>query len=179
MRTTLAIIGGIVILIVAIVAVIGFSGGGGSKKVADYSADDPNAPKLETTEKRYDFGKITLQDVVSHDFNINNVGKNPLVITDLMTSCHCTTVILKVPGKADSPEFGMHTEGGWQGEVPPETEAVLAVTYEPAKHPARGPVSRVITFNSNDPSNQKVQLEVVQKFKHILDSTKVKKKESK
>ena len=159
MKTTLAIIGGIVVLIIAIIAVIGFSGPS-NKKVAGYSVDDPNAPKLEITEKRFDFGKITLQDITRHDFKIKNVGKNPLVINDLMTSCHCTTAVLKVPGQPDSPEFGMHTETNWQGEVPAGTEAIMAVTYEPAKHPARGPVSRVITFQSNDPSNKEVQLEM-------------------
>ena len=160
MKTTIAIIGGIVILIIGIIAVIGFSGPS-NKKVAGYSADDPNAPKLEMVEKHYDFGKITLQDITRHDFKIKNVGKSPLVISDLMTSCHCTTVVLKVPGRPDSPEFGMHSEGNWQGEVPSDTEAVLAVTYEPAKHPAKGQISRVMTFQSNDPSNQEVQLEMV------------------
>lgn len=160
MKLFLALLGAILSLGILVAVIWGFRSGN-SPKVAGYSINDPNAPKVEIQEKRYDFGKISLSDVVKHDFKIKNTGKNPLIITDLMTSCHCTTVVLKVAEKSDSPTFGMHSEDSWQGEIPPETEGVLEVTYEPAKHPARGSVSRVITFTSNDPGNPTVQLEIV------------------
>ncbi len=134
---------------------------GGGQKITTYNSDDPNAPKLEISEKKFDFGKITLQDVAKHDFKVKNTGKSPLVIANLMTSCHCTTVILKVSGQPDSPEFAMHSQGNWQGEIPPGSEAVLEVIYAPAKMPVNGQVSRVVTFTSNDPNKLENQLEVV------------------
>lgn len=143
------------------VVVWGFGGSNTSRQVAGYSIEDPNAPKVEITEKRFDFGKIQLTDIVKHEFKLKNVGKNPLIITDLMTSCHCTTVIMKVQGKEASPEFGMHSMPAWQGEISAGTEAALEVIYEPAKMPVHGAVSRVISFSSNDPANKNVQLEIV------------------
>lgn len=158
MKNLWFIIGAIIVLVVAIVAILGFNGP--SKKVAGYSISDPNAPKVEIQEKRFDFGKISLNDVAKHNFQIKNTGSNPLVITDLMTSCHCTTAILKVPGQPDSPEFSMQM-ANWQEEIPPGVEAVVETVYKPAVMPVSGQVSRVITFNTNDPNNKEVQLEVV------------------
>lgn len=158
MKTIISLIG---IIFVLLLIIFGFDRLTGTpRQVTSYNVDDPNAPKVEIQEKKYDFGIINLQDVVKYEFKIKNVGKSPLVITDLLTSCHCTTVVLKVPGKEDSPTFGMHSQGFWQGEIPKDTEATLAVTYEPAKHPSRGQVNRVITFISNDPASKEVQLEL-------------------
>lgn len=132
-----------------------------SSSVQSFQAGDPSAPKAEMTEKKFDFGKIKPSDIAKHDFKIKNTGKSPLMITSIITSCHCATAILKVPGKADSPEFGMHQHSNWQGEIAPEEEADVLVIYEPAKMPVKGQVSRVITLATNDPSSQEIQLEVI------------------
>lgn len=159
MKTILTLAGGIIILGLIILGFAIFDNRGG--QVAGYSNDDPNAPRLELLEKNYDFGKISLDSVVKHDFLIKNTGVNPLVINNLMTSCHCTSVIFKVPNKPDSPAFGMHQDAGWQGEIASGQQAVVEVIYEPAKMPVKGQVTRVITFNSNDPANRDVQLEII------------------
>lgn len=158
MKNLWFIIGAIIVLVIVIVAILGFNGP--SKKIAGYSLDDPAAPKLEITEKQFDFGKINLQDIAKHEFKIKNIGKSPLVITDIMTSCHCASAILKVPGQPDSPEFTMGMSD-WSQELTPDTEAVVEVVYSPAKMPVKGQVSRVVTFITNDPSNKEIQLEVV------------------
>ena len=159
MKIILVIFGVIAIVFLIVIMVIKF--GGGDKKVAGYSVGDPNAPKVEIIEKKFDFGKIALNDVAKHEFKIKNTGKNPLIITGIMTSCHCTSAILKVPGKTDSPEFGMHIEGNWQGEIDLRSEAVLEVIYTPAKMPIKGVISRVVTLSTNDPSTKEVQIEIV------------------
>jgi len=131
------------------------------KSIASYSASDPNAPKIELNENNFVFGKISLSNNATHDFKIKNTGKNPLVITDLMTSCHCTSAILKVPGQPNSPEFGMMSgESNWQGEIAPGAEATIETIYKPSVMPVKGPVSRVITFRTNDPNNKEIQLEI-------------------
>jgi len=130
------------------------------KSIAGYSVGDPNAPRIEVTEKTFDFGKIKSTDVAKHDFKIKNTGKNPLVITDIMTSCHCTTALLKISGQSDSPEFSMEMSD-WQGEIAPGAEATLEAIYKPAVMPVSGQVSRVVTFKTNDPANKEVQLELL------------------
>ena len=150
-------LGGIAILVVAVIAVMSFSDN--SKQIA-YSTGDPNAPKIEVLEKNFDFGKITLSDVAKHEFKIKNIGKNPLIITGIRTSCHCTTAMMKVDGQTDSPEFSMG-KNSWQEEIAPEQEAIIEAIYKPATMPIKGQVSRVITFTTNDPTNKEVQLEVV------------------
>lgn len=136
------------------------TGQGSVKGVSSYAKDDPAAPKIEILENSFDFGKIQLSDVVKYPFKVKNVGKNPLTITSVTTSCHCTTVVVKIPGQDDSPSFGMHAMGVWQGEILPGQEAILDVTYEPAKHPAKGPIERIIYLQTNDPNNKDSKLEI-------------------
>lgn len=157
MKTFWAILG-LVILVSGIAALIGFSGSKG--KVAGYATDDPAAPKLVVEEKKFDFGKITLQDKAIHDYKLKNTGKNPLVIANVMTSCHCTSAIFKMAGQPDSPEFGMHVDSSWKGEIPAGGEAIIEAIYTPALMPVSGQISRVISFSTNDPVNKEVQLEL-------------------
>lgn len=158
MKTILIILGGAAVVILIIVAIT--KSGGSDKKIAGYTMSDPNAPKVEMQEKKYEFGKINLNDVAKHDFKITNTGKSPLTITGIITSCHCTSAVLKIPGKTDSPEFGMHVHDNWQGELAPGAEADLEVIYKPSVMPVKGQISRVVTFSTNDPSNKEVQIEI-------------------
>ncbi len=158
MKIFLWIFFGIAILIFVIWGFTRFDNS--SKNIVIYSTDDPNAPKMEITEKYYDFGKITLQDVVRHNFSIKNIGKDPLVISDVVTSCHCASAIIKIPDMADSPEFGMHFDKKWQGSINSGEEASVEVIYTPAKMPVRGLVKRVVTLQTNDPLTKEVQFEI-------------------
>jgi len=45
--------------------------------------------KFVSTE--HNFGKINDKDKVSHTYKFKNVGKNPLKITNIKTSCGCTS----------------------------------------------------------------------------------------
>ncbi len=161
MKTILLLVGGVIGLVLLIFAFDKFISTG--SQVASYNMDDPEAPKIEMQEETYDFGDIDLDYVASHEFKITNIGKNPLVITGIITSCHCTSAVLKISGLSDSPEFGMHALSGWKGEIAPGVEANLEVIYKPAEMPVKGQVSRVITFSSNDPTSKEVQLEVTAK----------------
>ncbi len=161
MKNILLLIGGIIGLVLLIFAFDKFISTG--SQVSSYNIDDPEAPKIEMQEKTYDFGDIDLDYIARHEFKITNTGKNPLVITDIITSCHCTSAVFKISGSPDSPEFGMHALVGWKGEIAPGAEANLEVIYKPAEMPVKGQVSRVITFSTNDPTNEEVQLEVTTK----------------
>lgn len=46
--------------------------------------------KIEFTDKSKDFGDITQGDVVKHVFKFKNTGTEPLVLSNVITSCGCT-----------------------------------------------------------------------------------------
>ncbi len=52
-----------------------------SKTFADFSFE----------ETQHDFGTISQGDVVKHSFKFTNTGEAPLVISDIKTTCGCTT----------------------------------------------------------------------------------------
>lgn len=141
--------------------------GGGLLMVAKFSgrgqvkgASIANPSKIEIVEKSFDFGKIQVSDVAKHDFKVKNVGQNPLVISSVTTSCHCTSAILKVPGQPDTAPQGMHAGDDAQREIAPGQEGVIEVIYTPALMPVKGPVNRVIYFTTNDPDNTSPKLEI-------------------
>lgn len=47
-------------------------------------------PKMKFEETKYDFGKITQGEIVSHEFEFTNTGDGDLVISDAHASCGCT-----------------------------------------------------------------------------------------
>ena|SRR5689334_7303572 len=46
---------------------------------------------LEWKQNSYDFGDIRQGEKVEHTFSFTNVGKEPLIITNVTTQCGCTT----------------------------------------------------------------------------------------
>ena len=47
-------------------------------------------PKISFMEKSFDFGEITQGEKVEHVFEFENVGNEPLIISDVRTTCGCT-----------------------------------------------------------------------------------------
>lgn len=47
-------------------------------------------PKISFTEKSWDFGDITQGDKVEHVFEFENIGNEPLILSDVRTTCGCT-----------------------------------------------------------------------------------------
>lgn len=50
-----------------------------------------SAPRIEA-DTVYEFGEVLVGDVVTHAFEIKNVGDEPLVISRVTATCGCTTV---------------------------------------------------------------------------------------
>jgi len=46
---------------------------------------------MKFEKESHDFGKIKQGDKASYDFKFTNNGKSPLIITDAVASCGCTT----------------------------------------------------------------------------------------
>ena len=45
---------------------------------------------LDVPETKFDFGTITEGDKVRHTWVVKNIGREPLVISNVQTSCGCT-----------------------------------------------------------------------------------------
>ncbi len=121
------------------------SGGGGN-------ASGSPAIRIDPTE--HDFGDVSVAGgVVKTSMTITNAGDGNLVLSDMETSCGCTSATVEKDGK-EGPAFGMKMHGnprGWSETLAPGETALLNVYYDPTVHlDLRGPVTRGITVYSND-----------------------------
>jgi len=55
------------------------------------TANAANVPVMKFDKETYDFGKIKQGDKVTYDFKFTNTGKSPLIITNAVATCGCTT----------------------------------------------------------------------------------------
>lgn len=86
-------------------------------------------------KESYDFGEIAQAKPVSTDFTFTNNGDEPIIISDVVTSCGCTASdYSKAP-------------------ILPHKSGSIKVTYNAA---AIGAFSKSITVNFNDAASKKV-----------------------
>lgn len=98
-------------------------------------APNPNAGDISFTEETHDFGDIPQGTPVSFDFNFTNTGKEPLILSNVQTSCGCT-----------SPS--------WPKEpILPGKTSKITVTYNAAH---AGVFNKSITITSNGKTPTKV-----------------------
>ncbi|MBI4036661.1 DUF1573 domain-containing protein [Candidatus Daviesbacteria bacterium] len=138
---------------------------GGGVYILNQSATSPavvnlsqNA-KVEVSEKTFDWGEIAYSGPnATKTFTIKNAGTDVLRLTNVKTSCACTTAQVKV-GDKTSPSFGMHTTSSWIGEVPSGKEAQLTVVFDQDFHGPTGvgPMERLISVETNDLTNPKLE----------------------
>jgi len=55
------------------------------------TANAANAPVMKFEFDSHDFGKIKQGDKVTYEFKFTNTGKSPLIITNAIATCGCTT----------------------------------------------------------------------------------------
>ena len=95
---------------------------------------DPNAPVFEFENEVIDYGKIELKADGVRVFKFKNVGKSPLVISRIQSSCGCT-----VPKKPEDP-------------IMPGASGEIEVKYDTNRP---GGFSKQITVFSNASEPQK------------------------
>lgn len=122
-----------------------------------------SSAKLEFSHKSYDLKTIHYDSgVVTHSFPIINMGKGDLEIANLSTSCMCTTVYLKSKeGKSEAFGMkGMSKASNFIGRIKPGEKAEVIAVFDPTYHGPQGvgPVSRLVSFETNDPDNPYVEL---------------------
>jgi rhodanese-related sulfurtransferase len=98
------------------------------------------APMISVDNPVY---SVTLQSnsLVSHTFVLRNVGDATLTITDVVTSCGCTTTALA------------------KRELAPEESVDLQATVNTTGF--RGTVTRTVSVTSNDPANPVAVFQIV------------------
>lgn len=70
---------------------------------------------IEVLETKFDFGKLTDGDVVRHVWKVKNIGKEPLFIASVQTSCGCTAPTFAkepiLPGQTGDVELEFNSAG--------------------------------------------------------------------
>lgn len=102
-----------------------------------------NAPHVLIDSEEFKFGQCQAGDVINHDFTITNIGKSPMVIHKVKTSCGCTTSNLDKdtlsPGESTKIKARFSTYG------------------------KRGGQAKEIYVITNDPDQPKVTLKIIGK----------------
>lgn len=62
-----------------------------STDAIEHSENSAEEPKFEFEEMNWDFGEINEGDRVEHTFKFKNVGNDDLVISNVTSSCGCTS----------------------------------------------------------------------------------------
>ena len=94
----------------------------------------PNGPKFKFENDTHDFGKIKQGDKVTYKFNFANVGKSPLIISNVVATCGCT-----------QPEWP-------KSPIKPGEGGQITVTYNSAGH--TGLQDKMITITANTDTAQ-------------------------
>lgn len=115
--------------------------------------DPAHAPKIELSASEWDFGTKWYGAEAKTDVTIKNVGKGPLTIGNIRTSCGCTLA---------KPKSG----GAWQNKViEPGQSETMELSYNTKKHTTK--VSQTVTIESNDPSSPTIQFMVKGELKTL------------
>lgn len=116
--------------------------------------------KVEVPETKFSFGDIPYKGgPARHSFKIKNTGTTEVTIGNLTTSCMCTKAYFQ-NGLDKSPEMVMGAKSAWTGKLLPGQEGEVVAIFDPAYHGPQGvePIARVVSFETNDPSHSKVEL---------------------
>jgi len=97
----------------------------------DPSKAPPDAPRIKFDKPEHDFGTVYQEQTHKHDYAFTNVGKSPLKITNVVTTCGCA--VGKVPDK----------------EIAPGQGAVIPIILETGR--LRNRITKHVYVTSNDP----------------------------
>ncbi|MHC1707087.1 MAG: DUF1573 domain-containing protein [Bacteroidales bacterium] len=90
--------------------------------------DNPNAPEIKFSKLVHDYGNVNKDGDGNCEFEFQNVGKEPLVLSDCRSSCGCT-----VPSWTREP-------------ILPGKKGSIKVKYDTKRV---GPINKTVTVMSN------------------------------
>lgn len=115
--------------------------------------------KAEVLETSFAWGEIAYEGPkATKTFKIKNSGAETLKLSNVKTSCTCTSAQIVIDNQK-SPLFSMHGTSNWIGEVPVGKEAELMVIFDQQFHGPSGvgPIERIISVETNDAQNSKLE----------------------
>lgn len=120
-----------------------------------------NRPQIFIKPLSYNLGKISKsKGKLKLKVKLQNKGKEVLKITDLKTTCVCTTVKLKIK-KYTSPVFSIEgAKPGWEASIKPGGKGTLIIVTDLSHtHVHLGPMVRTVEIKSNDPLRSLIKVE--------------------
>lgn len=99
-------------------------------------------PGLDLPSLSYDFGPMPAQSDAAHIFAVQNTGTADLIVSNLVTSCGCTTADLS------------------SSVIPPGQRADLTVSFDADFHEVHGEVVRLVWFATNDLTQPWVEVRI-------------------
>jgi hypothetical protein len=102
---------------------------------------DGPQPRIEISDKFFNFGSIGPTEVVTHEFTIANTGEAPLSINRAYTTCGCTTA-----------DFT-------SAIIPPGKVSIMTLRLDAGLHDVRGQtVRRGVIIENNDPNDSSAEI---------------------
>lgn len=117
----------------------------------------PADPNIQVSPPNYDFGTIT-QEEKTVSLAVSNTGDSNLEITEITTSCICTSAVFKVGGRTSPTFAGPTSQDEWSETLLPGQQGTLEVTYDPTIFSDSGQITRAVYIDSNDPDNPTVDI---------------------
>jgi len=105
---------------------------------------DGSAPTAVLDATDFDWGEIGRTQIVEHDFTLRNTGLQgtaDLVVSEIVTSCGCTTAELRLNGAS----------AVLPANIPPGDSGIVHVVFDPDAHDSRGATERAVRIETNDP----------------------------
>ena len=134
--------------------------GYGLEKNSNSQMDSSGVASMKIDSTRDDFGDIKIDGgLVREKFEIKNTGDGVLRLSNIKTSCMCTSAYLEVDGEK-SPKFGMHNNPTfWSEEIGPGQVGNMEIVFDPMAHgpDAIGPITRNVSIYSNDNGQKSVK----------------------
>lgn len=119
----------------------------------------PARPQIQVIPPSHNFGPIP-QEERAVTIAVSNTGESNLRITEITTSCFCTSAVFKVGGRTSPTFSGPTPQNGWSETLLPGQEGSLEVTYDPTMFSDLGQVTRTVFIHSNDPDDSTVEIEI-------------------
>jgi hypothetical protein len=118
--------------------------------VLDAQGDPQSGPRLQLSQRDWDFGQIWTGDPCRIEIEMKNVGDAPLKILNIRSSCGCTAA---EPGKR---------------ELAPGESDTMTVTYDTSK--TAKAVKHTVTITTNDAIEPEIRFELHGEVWNVFDA---------
>jgi hypothetical protein len=119
--------------------------------LASTASTNASGARIQFATTTYDFGKVNGDEVVKYAYVFTNVGNALLEISNVQTSCGCTTA------------------GDWSRKVEPRKTGSIPIEFN--SHDFSGQVGKSITVACNDTSQPVVALQIQGNIWRAIDVT--------